>query len=72
MGISITCLLSFVLFGYDQGVFGGILQSEDWKRQFSYPDALRTGIIVSSYVLGCIGGCIREQFLSAESIWSLN
>lgn len=61
VGISITCLLSFVLFGYDQGVFSGILQDEDWKRQFSHPDAVRTGIIVSSYVLGCIGGCAGEE-----------
>lgn len=65
VGISITCLLSFVLFGYDQGVFSGILQDEDWKRQFSYPDAVRTGIIVSSYVLGCIGGCAGEKFLNS-------
>lgn len=61
VGISTTCLLSFVLFGYDQGVFSGILQDEDWKRQFSNPDAVRTGIIVSSYVLGCIGGCAGEE-----------
>lgn len=66
VGITITCLLSFVLFGYDQGVFGGLLQDEDWKRQFSYPDSVRTGIIVSSYVLGCIGGCVGETFFCTE------
>lgn len=65
-GITTTCLISFILFGYDQGVFGGILQNESWKRQFAYPDAVRTGIIVSSYVLGCIGGCAGEEFFSPE------
>lgn len=65
-GISTTCLISFILFGYDQGVFSGLLEDENWKRQFSYPDAVRTGIIVSSYVLGCIGGCAGEDFLLPE------
>lgn len=60
VSISATCLLSFVLFGYDQGVFSGILQDKDWQDQFDNPDALRVGIIVSSYVLGCIAGCGSE------------
>ncbi|MCJ1297571.1 hypothetical protein MMC08_000358 [Hypocenomyce scalaris] len=67
VGISSTCLLSFILYGYDQGVFSGILQDEDWKRQFDFPDAVRTGIIVSSYTLGCIGGCAVNVFV-AENI----
>ncbi|KAH7136923.1 general substrate transporter [Dactylonectria estremocensis] len=62
-GISAMCLLSFVLFGYDQGVFGGILQNEDWLNQFSHPNDVMTGIIVSSYTLGCIGGCVLNFFV---------
>ncbi|EXK78978.1 hypothetical protein FOQG_16387 [Fusarium oxysporum f. sp. raphani 54005] len=64
-GISGTCLLSFVLFGYDQGVFGGILQNSHWKDQFGDPNDVMTGIIVSSYTLGCIGGCVIN-FLVGE------
>jgi len=65
VGIAATCQLSFVLFGYDQGVFGGILQNEDWIRQFGYPNDVMVGIIVSSYTLGCIGGCVRK-FIQAQ------
>ena len=50
--------MAFILFGYDQGVFGGILQNEDWLSQFGHPSASKTGIIVSSYNLGCLAGCI--------------
>ncbi|KAF7557712.1 hypothetical protein G7Z17_g434 [Cylindrodendrum hubeiense] len=63
VGISAMCLTSFVLFGYDQGVFGGILQNENWNAQFSHPNDVMTGIIVSSYTLGCIGGCVLNFFV---------
>ncbi|EGU85625.1 hypothetical protein FOXB_03849 [Fusarium oxysporum f. sp. conglutinans Fo5176] len=75
-GISGTCLLSFVLFGYDQGVFGGILQNSHWKDQFGDPNDVMTGIIVSSYTLGCIGGqselCLphlRGRLVSAQLLF---
>lgn len=55
--------MAFVLFGYDQGVFGGILQNENWLDQFGHPADTKTGIIVSSYNLGCLTGCISEFFL---------
>lgn len=55
--ISGCCLLAFTLFGYDQGVFSGILENEDWLNQFGHPNDTKTGIIVSSYNLGCLLGC---------------
>lgn len=60
-GITICCLLAFVLFGYDQGVFSGALQSNDWQQQFGYPSDSKTGIIVSCYNLGCLSGCVGES-----------
>lgn len=51
-----VCLLSH-FFGYDQGVFSGILQNEDWLNQFGHPNDTKTGIIVASYNLGCLLGC---------------
>lgn len=57
-GITTCCLVAFILFGYDQGVFSGLLQNEDWKAQFGDPDSTKTGIIVSSYNLRCLTGCI--------------
>ena len=60
VGITACCLVAFVLFGYDQGVFSGILQNEDWKAQFGDPVDTIRGIIVSCYNLGCLLGCIGE------------
>lgn len=55
--------MAFVLFGYDQGVFGGILQNEDWLNQFHHPSDSKTGIIVSCYNLGCLAGCVINFFI---------
>jgi hypothetical protein len=60
-GLTVCCLIAFVLFGYDQGVFGGILENEDWLKQFNHPSDSETGIIVSCYNLGCFAGCIRAR-----------
>lgn len=64
VGVTICCLIAFVLFGYDQGVFGGILQMEDWLDQFGHPSDSETGIIVSCYNLGCLTGCVRKSSFS--------
>jgi hypothetical protein len=53
--------MAFVLFGYDQGVFGGILENNDWLEQFNHPSDSQTGIIVSCYNLGCFAGCLCEH-----------
>lgn len=55
--------MAFVLFGYEQGVFGGILENQDWLDQFNHPSDTETGIIVSCYNLGCLGGCICRPYL---------
>ncbi|KAH7123062.1 general substrate transporter [Dactylonectria macrodidyma] len=57
-GVTACCLIAFLLFGYDQGVFGGILQNESWLNQFDHPNDTKTGIIVSCYNLGCLVGCV--------------
>ncbi|KAL2846377.1 hypothetical protein BJY01DRAFT_247281 [Aspergillus pseudoustus] len=48
MGITVSCGLAFMLFGYDQGVFGGILANPAFKEQFNHPDTTVGGQIVSS------------------------
>lgn len=62
--ITTSCLLSFILFGYDQGVFSGILQNEHWQNQFGNPSDVLTGLIVSSYTMGCIVGCVSKLILT--------
>ena len=63
-GVTACCLVAFILFGYDQGVFSGILQNADWQDQFGHPSDTHTGIIVSSYNLGCLLGCFGALHLA--------
>ncbi|KAF2713936.1 putative Myo-inositol transporter 1 [Pleomassaria siparia CBS 279.74] len=63
--ITIACQLAFILFGYDQGVFSGIIGNADWLDTFGHPAPGLEGIIVSIYNLGCFTGCIFS-FLFCE------
>ncbi|KAF5314218.1 hypothetical protein D9758_018178 [Tetrapyrgos nigripes] len=58
LAISATCSFAFILFGYDQGVFSGIVGNENFLDTFGHPNDSTEGIIVSSYNLGCFAGCI--------------
>lgn len=51
-----------MLFGYDQGVFGGLLSNPSFLKQFNHPDATIQSQIVSTYTLGCIFGAILTIF----------
>lgn len=65
VGITICCLVAFILYGYDQGVLSGILQNEDFLEQFGHPSDSETGIIVSCFNLGCLAGCFSKLSRSA-------
>ncbi|KAK5102284.1 hypothetical protein LTR24_000194 [Lithohypha guttulata] len=56
--ITFACQLAFVLFGYDQGVFSGIIGNEHFLDVMNHPNDSLMGIIVSIYNLGCFTGCI--------------
>ncbi|KAK0277482.1 hypothetical protein LTR91_006112 [Friedmanniomyces endolithicus] len=58
IAIMVGCQMAFILFGYDQGVFGGIVTNEDWLNTFGHPGSGLEGIIVSIYNLGAFSGCI--------------
>ncbi|KAJ5390444.1 uncharacterized protein N7496_001512 [Penicillium cataractarum] len=58
MAIMFTCQLAFILFGYDQGVFSGIVGNDDFLEVVHHPSAGILGIIVSIYNLGCFSGTI--------------
>ncbi|EAU32054.1 conserved hypothetical protein [Aspergillus terreus NIH2624] len=53
-----ACGMAFILFGYDQGVFSGIVENEDFLGTMGHPGDSLLGIIVSIYNLGCFFGCI--------------
>ena len=55
--IVITCGQAFFLFGYDQGVFGGLITNPNFLDTFGHPAPGLLGIIVSIYNLGCLMGC---------------
>lgn len=64
--ITIACQIAFVLFGYDQGVFSGIVGNEDFRNTFGYPGSAEEGIIVSIYNLGAFSGCIVNFFIGEK------
>ncbi|KAL1991055.1 hypothetical protein VTN49DRAFT_5559 [Thermomyces lanuginosus] len=58
LAITVACEMAFILFGYDQGVFSGIVGNDDFLEVVNHPSDSLLGIIVSIYNLGCFSGCI--------------
>ncbi|CAM1500395.1 Fc.00g095570.m01.CDS01 [Cosmosporella sp. VM-42] len=65
--ISITGSVGFLLFGYDQGVLGGINTSEDFLGQFGNPSNSLLGTINAIYEIGCFAGAI-SVFVIGEKL----
>jgi len=63
IGITLTCGTAFVLFGFDQGVFGGILGNILFLSAFNNPSPTIQGQIVSTYDIGCILGALMTIFV---------
>ncbi|KAI0552684.1 putative Myo-inositol transporter 1 [Xylaria curta] len=57
LAITCNCLQAFFLFGYDQGVFGGLISNPSFLDVVGHPSLPFLGFIVSSYNLGCFSGC---------------
>lgn len=51
------------LFGYEQGVFGGILVGHEFQQYFHDPSPYMLGLVTSIYDLGCCGGAILAIFV---------
>ncbi|ORY01739.1 general substrate transporter [Clohesyomyces aquaticus] len=64
VGITLTCSFSFMLFGWDQGVFGGILNNDSFDTLFNHPNPTIQGQIVSTYHISCIIGAILSIYFS--------
>ncbi|KAL3482529.1 general substrate transporter [Aspergillus californicus] len=62
-----ACGMAFILFGYDQGVFSGIVENENFLEHMNHPGDSLMGIIVSIYNLGCFTGCIIN-FIIADRL----
>ncbi|KAI9838434.1 MAG: hypothetical protein M1837_002489 [Sclerophora amabilis] len=53
------------LFGYDQGVLGGVISLPSFRREFNDPDENTEGIFAAIYDIGCLIGAL-VAFVTAE------
>lgn len=56
--ISIAAGTVMCLFGYEQGVFGGIIVGHEFQEYFNHPSPTLTGFVTSVYDLGCFAGAL--------------
>jgi sugar porter (SP) family MFS transporter len=66
IAITAACGSGFSLFGYDQGVFGGILSNPAFVLRFHNPNTTIQGQMASSYDIGCILGAILSIFIGEK------
>ncbi|KAF9074248.1 hexose carrier protein [Rhodocollybia butyracea] len=62
--LTVSCTTAMALFGYDQGVFGGIIVTDSFLSQMGHPDSGLQGTIVSLYDIGCFAGAILTTVFS--------
>lgn len=65
--ILIASGLDFLLFGYDQGLFGGILAGQGFINMLGNPSPTLTGLVTAVYDIGCAIGALAA-FLFGEQI----
>ncbi|KJA15880.1 hypothetical protein HYPSUDRAFT_47932 [Hypholoma sublateritium FD-334 SS-4] len=56
--VTVACTTAMTLFGYDQGVFGGIIVTPSFLQTMGNPNPNLQGTIVSLYDIGCFFGAI--------------
>ena len=59
--------LDFLLFGYDQGLFGGILAGEGFGNMLGNPSPTMQGLVTAIYDIGCALGAVAA-FVWGERI----
>ncbi|KAJ6558288.1 general substrate transporter [Mycena capillaripes] len=59
--VTVACTAAMVLFGYDQGVFGGIIITPDFLETMGNPSASLQGTIVALYDIGCLFGALAAM-----------
>lgn len=65
--LTVACTTSMTLFGYDQGVFGGIIVTPDFLKAMGNPNPSMQGTIVSLYDIGCFFGAM-STFVIGERL----
>ena len=59
--------LDFLLFGYDQGLFGGILAGDGFNEMLGFPTPTLQGLVAAVYDIGCALGAVAA-FIFGEKI----
>ncbi|CBF83380.1 hypothetical protein AN3115.2 [Aspergillus nidulans FGSC A4] len=67
MAILFTCLMAFVLFGYNQGAIAGVLENEDFRNVVEHPSSAVLGVIVGIYNIGCLAGT-AAAFMTSDRL----
>ncbi|KAF2021196.1 sugar transporter STL1 [Aaosphaeria arxii CBS 175.79] len=57
------CSAAFLLFGYDQGVMGGLVSTPEFLKSFNHPTPGLLGIIVAIYDIGCMIGSLCTMYI---------
>ncbi|KAL8870827.1 MAG: hypothetical protein Q9174_003216 [Haloplaca sp. 1 TL-2023] len=65
--VAIAGSIGFLLFGYDQGVLGGLNAADEFLSTFGYPSSALLGTINAIYEIGCFCGAI-SVFLIGEKL----
>lgn len=60
--ISIAASTVLIFYGYDQGVFGNVLVSDDFLKTMGYPSTADQGTMTSVYNLGCFAGALSTLY----------
>ncbi|KUL89085.1 hypothetical protein ZTR_06097 [Talaromyces verruculosus] len=58
--MTITCGISYLLYGYDQGFMSGVLPAENFIETMGNLSNSMQGLLSSLYNLGCFFGCIAS------------
>ena len=69
--ILITSGMDFMLFGYDQGLFGGILGGDLFQDMLGHPSPTMSGLVTAIYDIGCAFGAV-VAFVYGERIGRKN
>ncbi|KAI4524662.1 general substrate transporter [Schizophyllum commune Loenen D] len=65
--VNVAAITAMTLFGYDQGVFGGIIVTDSFLEEMGNPDSDLQGTIVSLYDIGCFFGAM-STFVIGEPL----
>ncbi|KAK5074629.1 hypothetical protein LTR70_010218 [Exophiala xenobiotica] len=69
--IILTSGIDFILVGYDQGLFGGILAGERFQDMLGNPGPTMSGLVTAIYDIGCALGAVAA-FVWGEKIGRKN